>query len=285
MKKTIAMAAVFAATSVMADISITGSYEGTVTDAPDAASTYSQDIDLFVKGRAGDAQVNLSFEDLASGSAVQTTEAYIVAPLEGLTFKGGSMKGQNGDGLLQKKSAPANKMKLSTEVEGFGLTYGQTSGDGNGSVDVSANVGGFGVKVQNASNDTRFITITGDVGPVAAAVERQEASTDKVNTAYSVTGTVGPASVTYVNVDVQDAAGVTQDDGILGDISDATAGNDLYGVVGSFNAVAGKVTGKYINKNNAKTYVAKLERGMWEFSHTKPENTDGTTKAVIKVTF
>lgn len=285
MKKIIGMTAALAVTSVMADISITGSYEGTVTKAPNAASTYSQDIDLFVKGSAGNAQVNLSFEDLASGSAVQTTEAYIVAPLEMVTFKGGSMKGQNGSGLLQKKSAAANKMKVSTDVQGFGLTFSQASGDGNGTVDVSAELAGVGVNVQNASNDTRFITVTGGLGPVTTAIERQEASTGKTNTAYSASGEYNGIGLTYVNIDVEDAAGVTQDDGVLGDISDATAGKDLYGVVASLDSQLGKVTGKYINKNDATTYVAKLERGMWEFSHSKPENTDGTTKAILSVSF
>jgi len=92
-------------------------------------------------------------------------------------------------------------------------------------------------------------------------------------------------TVTGVVIDVEDTAGVTQDDGILGDVSDAANGKTVKGVVASTDTTVGTVTGKFIDKNDLNTYVAELERGVWTFGHSKTENADGVTTAEINVSF
>ena len=286
MKKQIlaAVAASMVSAYSIADISITGAYEGVISNST-GASTYTDDLDLTIKGRNGDTTVTATLEDMSGGQAVTSTQVYIDTKLEGINFRGGNYKGQNGNGLLQKKSAASNKMKLSTSVSGVGLAVSQGSGDGNAKVDASFDLSGVSIKAQNVNNDTRFVSASAKVNGIGVDVETQEASAGKTNTAYALGGEYNGIGLTYVNVDIEDATGVTQDDGILGDISDATAGNDLYGVVASLGSDMGKVTGKYISKNDKDIYVAKLERGVWSFTATDTQDADTTYSAKINVSF
>jgi hypothetical protein len=272
-------------TTALAGVSITGNYEGTFTDGNPGASTYAQDLDLTLKGTVTDGtSVTATFENLTGGSTVTSTQVFIETQVEGLNFKGGNYKSQNGNGLMQKKSAVTNQFELGTDVAGFGVTVGQTSGDGNGTADVTSTIGGVTVTVQNVTNSTRYITTSTAIAGLDIDVERQKTTTG-TNTGASLSTTIGGLEVTGVYIDVNDTAGITQDDGILGDISDASNGKTVTGVVASTDTVLGTVTGKYIDKNDATTYVGKLQRGIMEYGYTKTENTDGVFDAVLTVSF
>ena len=289
-KKSIAAVAAFGISALsFADISITGAYEGEFSNGGSGAYEYTQDLDLVVRGRQGESTVTVTLEDLgkdANDSTVSTNQVWIDTKLAGLDVMAGKKKGQNGNGLLQKASAASQKFSVSTNVGGAGVKATQASGDGNAKLDASFDLAGVAVKAQNVTNDARFISLGYSTNGIDVAYETNEASVGKTNTAYSVGGKVGPVGVTYVNIDIEDAAGVTQDDGILGDISDAVAGKDLNGVVGTLDvAEVGTVTGKYINKNDLTTMVAKLSRDIWEVSASKTENADTTFGAKMTVTF
>ena len=289
-KSITAAVAAFSLSAVsFADISITGAYEGEFSNGGSGAYEYTQDLDLTLKGKSGESVVTVMLEDLGTDEndgTVSTSQVWIDTKVAGLDVMAGKKKGQNGNGLLQKASAASQKFSAGTTVGPVGVKVTQASGDGNAKVDASFEVAGVSVNAQNVNNDTRFISASTDLQGLSLAVETQEASAGKTNTAYSVGGAVGPASVTYVNIDVQDAAGVTQDDGILGNISNAVAGNDLYGVVGSLDvAEVGTVTGKYISKNDKDIYVAKLSRDIWEVSATDEEGSDTVYGAKLTVTF
>jgi hypothetical protein len=270
-------------TSAIAGFSITGDYEGTITDG--SGATYTQDLDLTLTGSVSDGtSVTATFENLTGGSTVLSTQVFIETQIEGLNFKGGNYKSRNGNGLMQKKSAVTNQFELGTDVAGVGLTVGQTSGNGNATVDVNSTIAGVAVTVQNVSNSTRYITASTAIAGLDIGVERQKTTTG-TNTGASLSTTIGGLAVTGVFIDVNDTAGITQDDGILGDISDASNGKIVTGVVASTDTVLGTVTGKYIDKNDATTYVGKLQRGVIEYGYTKTENTDGIFDAVLTVSF
>jgi hypothetical protein len=270
-------------TSAIAGFSITGDYEGTITDG--SGATYTQDLDLTLTGSVSDGtSVTATFENLTGGSTVLSTQVFIETQIEGLNFKGGNYKSRNGNGLMQKKSAVTNQFELGTDVAGVGLTVGQTSGNGNATVDVNSTIAGVAVTVQNVSNSTRYITASTAIAGLDIGVERQKTTTG-TNTGASLSTTIGGLAVTGVFIDVNDTAGITQDDGILGDISDASNGKIVTGVVASTDTALGTVTGKYIEKNDATTYVGKLQRGVIEYGYTKTENTDGIFDAVLTVSF
>lgn len=278
------LAATTITTSAFAGISITGDYEGIISDGNPGAATYAQDLDLTLVGQSGGSTITVMMEDLTGGSTVKSNQVFIETSLEGINFKGGNYKGQNGAGLMQKKSAVTNQMEVGFDVAGTGLTLGQASGDGNATVDTSVSLAGVSVKAQNITNDERYITVTTDVAGMNVVVETQDTTTG-TNTAGSISTNIAGFTLTGVMIDVEDAVGVTQDDGILGDVSDATNGKTVKGVVASTDTNLGTVTGKYITKNELDTYLGQLDRGVWSFKYSKTENVDGVASAEINVSF
>jgi hypothetical protein len=281
-KKLIALLAASSVTSAMAGVELTGKYEGTISEG--GSATYAQDLDLTLVGTVAGGSVTATMENLEGGDNITTNELFVETSIEGINFKGGKSKGKNGDGLLQKKSAATNKMALSTTLGGFGVGINQVSGDSNATVDVSSTVGGIDIAVQNMTNDSRFVTISTSVGGIDFAVERQKSG---AGTNTGVVGTTVVAGVEFsgVYIDVEDTTGVTQNDGILGDISDANNNSTVAGGVVVLGTAFGEVTGKYIDKNDATTYVGKLKRGVMEYGYTKTENTDGLFEAVLTLEF
>ena len=280
-----AIAATTLSTASMASVYLNGTYEGTATDGNPGAATFAQDLDLTLVG-SNDAGTNVTMimENLTGGSAVTATQVFVESSIEGISFKGGNYKGQNGAGLMQKKGAVTNQFEVGFDAAGTGVTIAQASGDGNATVDASLDLAGVSIKAQDVAESTRYVTASTTVGGLEVNVERQ-ATTTGTNTTGSIGATVAGLNVTGVLIDVNDATGVTQDDGILGDVSDANNGKQVKGVVVSTDTTLGLVTGKYVTKNELDTYVAEVERGVWTFGHSKTENADGVTTAKIKVTF
>ena len=274
-------------TATFADVSITGAYEGTVTENTTTSNyEYSQDLDITVRGKMGDTTVTATFEDMTGGSTVTSKQVYMETKvIDGINFKGGNYKGQNGTGLLQKKSSATNKMKVSTDVAGFGVAVNQVSGASEQTYDFNGKVGPADVTIQNATNDTRYITVGGELQGIKVVFESQEASTGNTNMGVSAGAKVGSIDVTGVYVDVQDASGITQDDGILGDISDANADTTVTGIVASTGTEFGTVTGKYITKNDLNTMVGKIKVGDIEYGVSKTENADAVFDAKLTVIF
>ncbi len=279
------IAATTISTTASAGFFLTGDYEGTATDGNPGAATFAQDLDIKMVG-TNDAgtSVTATFEDLTGGSTVASTQVFVETSLEGISFKGGNYEGQNGAGLLQATSAVTNQMEVGFGVDQFGITVGQGSGESNATVDVNTSVAGVDLNVQNASATDRFISAVADFFGFGVTAEYQKTATG-TNIGGTINSTVAGLDVTGVVVDVEDTAGVTQDDGILGDISDAANGKTVKGVVASTTTTLGTITGKFIEKNDLNTYVAELERGIWTFGHSKTENADGVTTAKINVSF
>jgi len=292
MNKTL-IAAVAAATTMtvaLADVTLSGTYEGTFAEGTTDGATYTQDLDLTLTGTVGqDTRVTATFEDIAGGDTVTNTQLFIETKVEGLNLKGGTYKTQNGTGLMQKKSSAAGQFELSTAIQGIGVSVGQVSGSSKATADLATSINGVGITVQNITNTDRFISAVTDIAGLNVAFEQQTTTTG-TNTAGSISTYIpldetNTISLTGVMIDVEDTAGITQDDGILGDISDAQNGKTILGVVTSIDSTFGTVTSKYINKNDLDTYVIELNQGVMDYSYTKTENADGIFGAEISVTF
>lgn len=281
------IAATTIATSVSAAVGISGTYEGTFTDGNPGAASYTQDLDLKMVGSVDETSVTILMEDLTGGSAVTANQVFIETKIEGLNFKGGSFKGQNGNGLLQANTAVADQMELGFDIAGNGVTLGQVSGDGQVSVDTSAEFAGVGVKVQNATQSNRFVTAFTNFFGFGVTAETQNTTVGR-NTGVSANIALGEQNVvgvTGVYIDVNDATAVTQDDGVFGDISDANNGTTVVGGVAEINSVVGKVTAKMWEKNDLNNYKGELDRGVMNYSYEKNEATDGIFAAKMNVAF
>jgi hypothetical protein len=287
MKKVIFATMVATAMTANAGVELSGNYEGTFTDG--SGATYAQDLDLQLVGGNDTAKVTIMLEDLTADSKLTANQLFVETSVEGLSLKAGKYKTQTGAGLLQAESASVNKFAVGGEVAGWGVKVNQVSGDGQVTADVHGAIADISVKVENVSNTDRFITFVSDFFGFGVTAETQETSVGR-NTAIATSATLIDMEnvvidVTGVYMDIEDTAGVTQDDGILGDISDANSNTTIAGVVASVNTGLGKVTGKYIDKNDTNTMVAELNRGIMEYSYTKTENVDGVIGAKLNIAF
>jgi hypothetical protein len=281
MNKTIILAGLLAATTASAGVSINGTYKGTLTEG--SGATYAQDLDLTLVGSVDEnTSVTVKMEDLTGGSTLTANQVFVETAIEGLRFKGGNYKNKNGAGLLQVESAAVSQFEVSTDISGIGVTVKQVSGDGNATVNIGSNIAGIEVAIQNAANDARYVTAAASIAGLNVNVETQDTGTG-VNTGVSVGASGTILDVTGVFIDVNDGAGITQDDGILGDISDATT--DITGIVVSTGIGLGTLTGKYIDKNDTTTYVGELERGIITYRYTKADNADGAFSANLDISF
>ena len=287
-KLVLATALATMATVSFADVMITGKYEGKMKeDSTSGNYTYTSDLDLTLKGKVGDTVMTSTFENIGkkTDKSVLVKQVYIETPItEGLNFKGGTYKYTQGTGLLQE-STTKDRMNVNATLGGINAGITQVSNTGDSEYTLGGTVGPVTVKVDNAFDDTRFITATGELGGTKVVFESQEYSAGKTNMGISAGASVGDISLTGVYLDVQDTAGVFQTDGILGDVSDANSGTTVTGVVASTKVDFGTVTGKYITKNDINSMVGQLQVGNWKLTATKPENADAKFEASLKVTF
>ena len=283
-KNLIAVLAATMTTASMAVVDITGNYEGTFTDGNPGAASYAQDLDLTLVGSTDGAKVTMTMENLTGGTAVTANQVFVETAIEGIALKAGNYKNQNGSGLMQKTSAVTNQFEVSTSIAGAGITLGQVSEASKVTVDASLEVAELDVTVQNVTATDRFITVVANFLGLGVTAETQNTTVGR-NTAVSATTTVGGLNATTVVIDVNDATAMSQDDGILGDISTAVNGKKVVGGVLSTATTIGTVTGKAFEMNDAMTYTGEIERGALTVGYTKADNTAGVTTAKINVSF
>jgi len=281
--------AALAATTLTANaaIDITGNYEGTFTDG--SGASYAQDLDLTLVGSTEGAKVTVMMEDLTGGSTVTATQVFVEADLEGIDVKAGNYKNQNGSGLLQTTSAVTNQFEVSTSLAGASLTLGQVSEASKVTVDASMEIAGLDVNVQNVTATDRFITVVTNFFGFGTTVETQNTAVGR-NSAVALTanialGETSAVTATTVYMDVNDATTLTQDDGILGDVSGATNGSSVKGAVLSTATSFGTVTGKMYDVNETNTFVGEIARGALTVGYTKTDDVDGVVDAKIDVAF
>jgi len=283
-KNLIAVLAATMTTASMAVVDITGNYEGTFTDGNPGAASYAQDLDLTLVGTSGASTVTVMMEDLTGGTAVTANQVFVETAIEGIALKAGNYKNQNGSGLMQKTSAVTNQFEVSTSIAGAGITLGQVSEASKVTVDASLEVAELDVTVQNVTATDRFITVVANFLGLGVTAETQNTTVGR-NTAVSATTNVGALTATTVVIDVNDATAMSQDDGILGDISTAVNGKKVVGGVLSTATTIGTVTGKAFEMNDAMNYTGEIERGALTVGYTKADNTAGVTTAKINVSF
>ena len=280
MKKQLLIAAVAASMSsvAMADVAISGEYEGTLSQSTGAAS-FAQDLDLTIVATSGDTSVTTTIEDLTTNTALTATTVKLSTQLEGISFSAGNYETQNGNGLINEGST-SEKYSLATSIAGVSASVTTASGHGKNSLTLAGNVAGFDVKVQDATRSTRFVSVSTDVAGVAVAVERQKTATG-TNTAYNLSTDVNGVAVVYENVTINgDAA--TQTDGFIGDISSAATAS---AISASMATTMGSVEVKHAKIGSAKTNTVELTRGNVVYGYSKAANTSADLSAKVSFSF
>ena len=280
MKKQLLIAAVAASMSsvAMADVAISGEYEGTLSQSTGAAS-FAQDLDLTIVATSGDTSVTTTIEDLTTNTALTATTVKLSTQLEGISFSAGNYETQNGNGLINEGST-SEKYSLATSIAGVSASVTTASGHGKNSLTLAGNVAGFDVKVQDATRSTRFVSVSTDVAGVAVAVERQKTATG-TNTAYNLSTDVNGVAVAYENVKINGSA-ATQTDGFIGDISSAAKASALSA---SMNTAMGSVEVKRAKIDADKTTSIELTRGNVVYGYSKTTDLDKVLSAKVSFQF
>lgn len=280
-KTILATAVAITMTTATAGLEIGGTYEGTTNfDVDTSTFTYGQELDLNLTGTVLDntTSVHATIDDVDSGSTLSLNQLYIETTIQGVGARLGKSESQNGTGLMQTSSAAVNQMELSGDVGAISGTLGTVSGSGDTVIGLRGTIRDVTITAQDVTETDRFITVTADAGAINATMEYQKTSTG-TNIGLQGSTVVEGINVTYAQVDVEDAAGVTQNDGILEDISDAVSGKVVRGIILS----QGPLTGKLIDKNDTNIYVATYTQGIMEYGYSKTEDQDGVIGA--KATF
>ena len=247
MKKQIIAAAVAASVSAvaLADVAISGAaqvnWTQTETSSNSTSTAMSHDLDLKIVGKSGDTSVTVDIENLDAEEAGKSTTAdvidfknvYMTTKIGDIDVKMGSWYG--GDSLLANGSSTKDRVKLSTDVMGWGVSYETTSdAAASGSTDALGST---------LYGDNSEIIVSGSIGPVKVSHEMEsyeDHTTTTVSTSYQgvnlyyqtqesdnsskndnkdalqVDATLNGVTVTYAKVDASETAAGTQSDAFFG---------------------------------------------------------------------
>jgi hypothetical protein len=212
--------------------------------------------------------------------AMNATTVKLSTKLEGVSFSAGNYKSTTGNGLANKPAA-SEKISLSTSVAGVGVALTTGSGDMNSKVTLTGNVAGFGVKIQDASRSSRYISVKGNVAGVAVDVEKSMATGGLQ--AVKVAGTVGGMSVSYANIDCKTVGACTESRSTA-PYGALNGSAKVKGLIVSTATSMGKVTFKNIDKDGTDTNALSLTRGNVTYK-TATTSSVNTLSATVKFKF
>jgi hypothetical protein len=297
-KKILLAAAVATAitSSAFADTTISGKYEGKFKNT-DGSTTYSQKLDLKITGSSDGtkAVVTLDIDSGTTSPEIKVGESYITTKIGTVGAKLGFSKGLTGNGLTFKKSAASNKISLNTSFSGVKFKATQKSGSPSIKIDVSGNVSGVKVKVQNILNDSRTLSASADLMGINVMAENSDQTT-----AFKLGTDIGGVSVSYVSIDAISGLTNIQNDGIFGSIAgpvdaitkQSTTTTKANGLIASTKTAYGTVVGKHYKvehgADSSTTNKVTLKRGNLSYSYANVDSgttSDNVFSAKIKFKF
>jgi hypothetical protein len=233
MKKQLIAMAVASTVSVaaLADVAISGQLKTNFTHTDwDSASVNDSDVfkhegDLYVKGQSGDTGVVMNFsigDDTDGGTTVstQTTieDVYMTTKVGDISIKAGQW--DNGNNEMRASSRKAGKIEASTSLAGIGLKY-NNGNDSDDEITVSANLGGVAAsfKQKNAGEDFSVSGSVQGVNAKYAVIGSDTANSDK--SYVEVSTTLAGVGVKFGKAEA-DSAVCLDGDTWLGDFEDST---------------------------------------------------------------
>jgi hypothetical protein len=302
-------------TMAMADMKIDGSIDATLASGGDMMGTDITGSPYFsvmkakinFTGKSGNSSFKATMikKDFDMSTGFEIDQLYAkTSILPGVTVKAGMIKGRNGNGLTQKKGKAKAKYSVATKVAGFTVSASTaTANQGVGStmvidaagntmdstgfpsmarnhtkLNVSGKFAGVKFKLQDLTEDSRFLTISTTV-----AGAKVDAELSDTVTALSASTNLGGMSVTGVYVDADSGSSITQDSGILGGVLKGS--NEVKAVVVQTATPFGKLkafTGTFSTKSAS--YVG-LTNGATTIGYTMKEDQQAVISARVKFKF
>jgi|TARA_B110000914_G_scaffold146088_1_gene127906 hypothetical protein len=251
------------ATETTNGVSVTGTYEGTVTDS----GTYTQSVDFVAVGTSDNGTVTMNVDETGT-----VGDVYVDTTLLGsLDLRLGKVDGVNG-------------MKVSTTIAGFTVSVYQPSGS-NQSLEVGAgaDVGPISITGTDILDSARLLTANMDIVGIDVGGSYQKTTTG-TNTILDAGLEVQGIGIDVANASIGDASVTkigTSKHALLGVMTTATNGTSVKGVKASL----GDLSAKVVNLNSTNTYTVALARGIMTYSYAKTAGSDGTVSAGLKFTF
>jgi len=201
MKKQLIAMAVASTVSVaaLADVAISGQLKTNFTHIDwDLVSVNDSDVfkhegEIYVKGQSGDTGVVMNFsigDDTDGGTAASTQtqveDVYMTTKVGDISIKAGQW--DNGNNEMRASSRKAGKIEASTSLAGIGLKY-NNGNDSDDEVTVSANLGGVAAsfKQKNAGEDFSVSGSVQGVNAKYAVIGSDTANSDKSYVEVSTT--------------------------------------------------------------------------------------------------
>ena len=245
------VAMIFTAAAV-ADISLSGLYEGTL----DNDGEYTQSIETTIVGNSGNSAVTVVLD-----SDFSVDDMYVTTTVGPLSFLLGDNSGDDPDEIKMGVTFDAGPVKL-------GLN--QVSG-GDTSVDASGNVGGISLAMTDITAATRETTAGYSIAGFTTELVHSKVGDD-----HRVQSTVSTAlaGLTLTGESNQNADRDAWEDG--------SWGGSVASVVASLGTV--KAEG-HITSADVKTLSASLTRGIWTAEWSKTDAADAVVSLKASLSF
>jgi len=249
-------------TAASSPVSVTGTYEGTITDS----GTYSDTLEVVVVGTAKAGSVTIVLDKTGT-----IGDLYLDTKVLNFDVQLGKVDSVNG-------------IRVGTTIAGVTVSAHQVSGSSQRTtIDAGYTLGPLNLSGTDILDSARLIsgdlTVAGvdlggsyqktTVGANTIADAGLEIQGFRVEGAY---GKINDASVTKTG---------SSKHALLGVMTTATNGTKVYGG----KITLGDISGKIVNLNSTNTYTVSLSRDIMTYSYEKVSGGDSTVSAGVKVSF
>ena len=277
MKKQLLIAAVAATMSsvAMADLSISGNAEVTISDA--AVST---ETNVALRGSADAGSVTIDLTNTVATGATSAgsfgiKNAYINTSVAGVSVKAGSWK--SGASNLGRSTVKGGAYALTTSMGGVKAVYEETGTGSANSVTLSGSVSGVAISHKIAQQgDATETKVSGSVAGVDASYHVKDSGTAK-NTAMTLSTSTNGVKIAYTSIDLETA--LTGMDGAIADTSSAVAVGTHSAIALTTSVAGNSVTFKRVDLNSVKTNKFIVSRGNMKATYN-----DTTEKLEVELT-
>jgi len=259
MKKQLLIAAVAATMSsvAMADLSISGNAEVTISDA--AVST---ETNVALRGSADAGSVTIDLTNtVATGATAAGSfgikNAYINTSVAGVSVKAGSWK--SGASNLGRSSVKGGAYALTTSMGGVKAVYEETGTGSANSITLSGSVAGVAVSHKIAQQgDATETKVSGSVAGVDASYHVKDSGTAK-NTAMTLSTSTNGVKIAYTSIDLDTA--ISGMDGAIADTTSTVVAGTHSAIALTTDVAGNSVTFKRVDLNSVKTNKFIVNRG------------------------
>ena len=277
MKKQLLIAAVAATMSsvAMADLSISGNAEVTISDA--AVST---ETNVALRGSADAGSVTIDLTNTVATGATSAgsfgiKNAYINTSVAGVSVKAGSWK--SGASNLGRSTVKGGAYALTTSMGGVKAVFEETGTGSGNSITLSGSVAGVAISHKIAQqNDSTETKVSGSVAGVDASYHVKDNGTDK-NTAMTLSTSTNGVKIAYTSIDLDTA--ISGMDGAIADTTSTVAAGKHSAIALTTDVAGNSVTFKRVDLNSVKTNKFIVSRGNMKATYN-----DTTEKLEVELT-